>query len=179
MRTVAIILALIATSCTTATDEPREGNEIASPQNSAPPLSVPLEQTTAEGADFTGLNKSRGNEGEAASSSELSQASTFYVARNTLRQPILPEGFTVGTLRAQQNCLVFEAGNRVFTAVVPYRARLSGQGQSWEMALDLSALRLGRAVNLAGGVVPSPGPESVVLERSIPSRCPQDMFAII
>jgi len=179
MRTLAIILGLTATSCTTANEEPRGGNENTGLQNSSVPPSTPQDQTAAKGEEFTEASGTPSNEGDGARLSEPAQSPTFYVARNTLRQPILPEGFTAGTLKVRQNCLVFEAGDKVFTVIVPSRARMSGEGQRWEMALDQKVLRLDRPVNLAGGAVPTPGPESVVLDRPIPSRCPRDMFAII
>ena len=179
MRTLAIILALTATSCTTANEEPRGGNENTGPQNSSVPLSTPRDQTDAKGAEFTEASGTSSNDSDGVRLREPDQSPTFYVARNTLRQPILPEGFTAGTLKVRQNCLVLEAGDKVFTVIVPSRARLSGEGQRWAMTLDQKVLRLDRPVNLAGGTVPTPGPESVVLDRPIPSRCPRDMFAII
>ena len=178
MRTLAIILALTATSCTTANEEPRGGNENTSLQNPSVPLSTPRDQTAAKGEEFTEASGTSSNDGNGARLSEPAQSPTFYVARNTLRQPILPEGFTAGTLKVRQNCFVFEAGDKVFSVIVPSRARFSGEAQRWEMTLDQKVLRLDRPVNLAGGAVPTAGPESVVLDRPIPSRCPRDMFAI-
>lgn len=177
MRTAATILVLVATSCNTENDEPSTGTGIIRPKNCVE-QSILFEQNTVDGVQLTDSNNFSEDEKLDATPCESSQSLAIFVAKNALRQPVLPEGFTAGTLRVKQNCLVLEAGGRVFIAVVPSRASLSGQGQRWEMALDQNMFRLDREANFPGGTVSSLGPASVNLEQPIPSRRPQEMFAI-
>lgn len=120
----------------------------------------------------------KGNDQTRAENVESPPRTPPFFPVNLVERPLLPASNAYGMIKVDKDCVVFVRGGGVYLPIWPKGSTIDWDDNNWVITFHGRSVRVGAEVSLPGGPFSLANRSEVRISGSIPTRCPQDTYAV-